>query len=169
MSDWFIGVGLGTESPPYDYTGSYREQTVTVDASPVQVDITTNPPLGVQEDTRIGILPIRRSINYVASLGGPDPSNTGVLSDDDITDLLTQARATSARWLEPLSYGLARWTVEVLPTVEDVPMVEQNHDGWVAELGGMRPDLDWPAIGEVSENADLYLGVFPVLRRGFHP
>ncbi|WP_437672914.1 hypothetical protein [Sorangium sp. So ce131] len=289
--NYTIGVGLGTESPPYDYTGSYREQTVTVGASPVAVDITANAPLGVQEETRIAILPIRHSINYVASLGGPDPSNTGVLSDDDITDLLTQARATNARWLEPLSYGLATWTVEVLPTVEDVPMVEQNHDGWdtsrfrsefptaalesqydmivllfpqhqangslvddesniawafdeqyigfpttftgdgigvpnasflhevmhnyeshnenvlrlynginglhgseqhgyygggngevdflhfyrhflrgqVAELGGMRSDLSWPAIGEVSENSDLYLGVFPVLRHGFNP
>ncbi|WP_437731969.1 hypothetical protein [Sorangium sp. So ce1335] len=125
-----IGVGLGTESPPYDYTGSYREQSVTVGASPVNVDITTSSPLGIQEDTRIGILPIRRSINYSASLGGADPSNEGVLSEGDIENLLTQARATSDRWVEPLSYGLARWTVDVLPPVEDVPIYEPGHDGW---------------------------------------
>ncbi|WP_434042877.1 MULTISPECIES: hypothetical protein [Sorangium] len=128
--DYTIGVGLGTESPPYDYTGSYREQSVTVGASPVGVDITANAPLGIQEDTRIGILPIRTSVNYSASLGGADPSNLGVLSEDDIERLLTQARATSARWLEPLSYGLAKWTVDVLPPVEDVPIYEPNHDGW---------------------------------------
>ncbi|XXY15440.1 hypothetical protein WME88_45105 [Sorangium sp. So ce216] len=128
--DYTIGVGLGTESPPYDYTGSYREQSVAVGASPVNVDITANPPLGIQEDTRIGVLPIRTSINYSASLGGADPSNIGVLSEGDIERLLTQARATSARWLEPLSYGLAKWTVDVLPPVEDVPIYEPNHDGW---------------------------------------
>ncbi|WP_437606917.1 PEGA domain-containing protein [Sorangium sp. So ce834] len=128
--NYTIGVGLGTQSPPYDYTGSYREQSVTVGASPMTVDVTANPPLGIQEDTRIGILPIRRSINYRASLGGADPSNVGVLSEGDIERLLTQARATSARWLEPLSYGLAKWTVDVLPTVEDVPIYEPNHDGW---------------------------------------
>ncbi|MGK3985669.1 hypothetical protein WME99_21660 [Sorangium sp. So ce136] len=287
--DYTIGVGLGSEQRPLDYTGSFFEQQVTVGASPVSVDPTLSPPLGVQEETRIAILPIRNSINHVQSLGGPDPSNTGVLADEDVTALVAQVEATNDRWFEPLSYGLARWTVEVLPTIEDVPMIEQNHDGWdttrfiaeagtgslasqydmvvyffsqhradgspvervsniawafdgtnigfpttfidvgpdlvnagflhevmhnyesynenqlhfynginglhgaeqhgyygdgngevdflhfyrhflrgqVAELAGMRANIQWPAIGEVSANSDLYLGVFPVLRHGF--
>ncbi|WP_437965882.1 hypothetical protein WMF04_40625 [Sorangium sp. So ce260] len=287
--DYTIGVGFGSELPPADYTGSFFEQQVTVGASPVAVDITATPQLPFQEETRIAILPIRNSINHVASLGGPDPSNTGVLADADITALEAQVRATNDLWFEPLSYGLARWTVEVLPTIEDVPIIEQNHDGWdttrfiaeagtgslasqydmvvyffsqhradgspvervsniawafdgtnigfstsftsvgpdllnaaflhetlhnyesynenqlrlyngieglhgaeqhgyysgsrgeedyvhfyrhfmrgqVAELGAMRSDLKWPAIGEVAASSDLYLGVFPVLRRGF--
>lgn len=287
--DYTIGVGFGSKLPPVDYTGSFFEQQVTVGASPVDVDITATPPLPFQEETRIAILPIRNSINHVASLGRPDPSNTGVLADEDVTALVAQARATNDRWFQPLSYGLARWTVEVLPTIEDVPIIEQNHDGWdttrfiaeagtghlasqydmvvyffsqhradgspvervsniawafdgtnigfstsftsvgpdllnagflhealhnyesynqnvlhlyngieflhgaeqhgyyngsrgevdylhfyrhfmrgqVAELGAMRSDLKWPAIGEVAESADLYIGVFPVLRHGF--
>ncbi|WP_437476312.1 hypothetical protein WME75_26115 [Sorangium sp. So ce1014] len=39
--------------------------------------------------------------------------------------------------------------------------------GQVAELGGMRIDLEWPAIGAVSGNSDLFLGFFPVLRHGY--
>ncbi len=287
--DYTIGVGSGSKLPPVDYTGSFFEQQVTVGASPVAVDITTTPQLPFQEETRIAILPIRNSINHVASLNGPDPSNTGVLAEGDITALEAQAWATNDRWFQPLSYGLARWTITVLPTIEDVPIIEQNHDGWdttrfiaeagtgslasqydmvvyffsqhradgtpvervsniawafdgtnigfstsftgvgpdllnaaflhevlhnyesynqnqlhlyngieglhgaeqhgyyggsageedfvhfyrhfmrgqVAELGAMRSNLDWPAIGEVAASSDLYLGVFPVLRRGF--
>ncbi|WP_437315108.1 hypothetical protein [Sorangium sp. So ce385] len=287
--DYRIGVGFSSELPPRDYTGSFFEQQVTVAASPLNVDITSTPPLPLQEETRIAILPIRNSINHVASLGGPDPSNTGVLFDADVTALVAQVEATNELWFEPLSYGLARWTVEVLPTIEDVPIIEQNHDGWdttrfiaeadtgslasqydmvvyffsqhradgspvervsniawafdgtnigfstsftsvgsdnlnagflhetlhnyesynqnvlhlyngieglhgaeqhgyyngsngevdylhfyrhfmrgqVAELGAMRSNLKWPAIGEVAPSSDLYLGVFPVLRHGF--
>ncbi|XYH94965.1 hypothetical protein ACMHYB_45230 [Sorangium sp. So ce1128] len=287
--DYTIGVGIGSELPPVDYTGSFYEQAVTVGSSPVNVNATASAPLGIQELTRIAILPIRNSINYVSSLGGPDASNTGVLFDEDVDELVAQAEATNDRWFRPLSYGLATWEFEVLPTIEDVPIYEQSHDGWdttrflaeagtahlasqydmivyffsqhradgswvddvcnivwafdgtnvgfstsltagkpdllnpeflhevmhnyedynenalhlyngidglhgghqhgyydnsngevnylhfyrhllrgqVAELGGMRTDIQWPAIGAVSGSSDLYLGFFPVMRHGY--
>ncbi|WP_437935630.1 hypothetical protein [Sorangium sp. So ce341] len=287
--DYTIGVGIGSELPPADYTGSFYEQDVTVGSSPVNVNATASAPLGIQEVTRIAVLPIRNSINYVSSLGRPDASNAGVLIDEDVDDFVAQAEGTNDLWFRPLSYGLATWEFEVLPPIEDVPIYEQVEDGWdttrfvaeagtaylasqydmivylfpqhradrslvdvvynsafafsgtnvgfptsfiagrpdlvnadllhevmhnyedynekalhlyngidglhgghqhgyydgsngevnfvhfyrhllrgqVAELGGMRIDIEWPAIGAVSPSSDLYLGFFPVLRHGF--
>jgi len=123
-----FGLGV-SQDLPFNYTGSYYEQAVTVTGSTSTVDLTAGSPLPVQKTTSIAIVPIQVTYNYVTSLGGPDASNAGVLQQSDIAPLLSEVEATRTVWLKPLTYGLADWSVRVLPTVTSTPLYETSPDG----------------------------------------
>jgi hypothetical protein len=109
-----LGLGVSSDAAP-TYTGSYREQQVTVSASPVNVNLSAAPQLGVQDTTSIVVVPIRHTIY--------DPNGTtGNLTNEDITSFQAQFQATRTQWLVPFSYGLNDWNVTWHPTVENVPV-----------------------------------------------
>jgi len=109
-----LGLGVSTDTPP-SYTGAYREQPVTVGTSAVNVNLGAAPQLGVQDSTRIVVVPIRHVIF--------DPtSQTTSLTNEDITAFQAQVAATRAQWLVPFSYGVNNWDVTWNPTVENVPV-----------------------------------------------
>lgn len=112
---------------PFEYTGSYHEQVVDVRTEPIQVDLSSTPPLPVQNTTRIAILPIRQTNNCTGPLDDvcldpPDGSNIGVLKESDIAQFEAQTQAIVDEWLKPFSYGLMSFDIDVLPVVEDLPL-----------------------------------------------
>ncbi|MEY2934131.1 MAG: hypothetical protein RL033_4880 [Pseudomonadota bacterium] len=118
-----IGLGVSDDSPP-DYSGSYFERTVTLSDAAVDVDFPASAtPLPVQERTSIALVPIRRFV-----VDTFDPSEVGVLTDADVSALDALSQATRDEWLEPFSYGLASWELDLLPTVEDVALHAGTHD-----------------------------------------
>ena len=118
-----IGLGVSDDSPPA-YTGSYFERTISLSDAAVDVAFAADEaPLPVQELTRIALVPVR---NLVVDTF--DEEEVGVLSDEDVDTLEQLALATRDEWLEPFSYGLASWELELLPVVEDVALHARTHD-----------------------------------------
>lgn len=118
-----IGLGVSQDSPP-DYSGSYFERTVTLSEAVVDVDFPASAtPLPVQERTSIALVPIRRFV-----VDTFDPGEVGVLTDEDVSALDALSKATRDEWLEPFSYGLASWDLDLLPVVEDVALHAGTHD-----------------------------------------
>lgn len=109
-----LGVGEGVEGA---YVGQFHEQSVTLGASNVTVTPSQLPPLSQPNHTRIALLPIRQTFH-----GDSTPQNVGVLSANDITVMHGQTLATRDQYMEPFSYNLTTWDVDLLPTVENVPL-----------------------------------------------
>jgi hypothetical protein len=107
-----FGLGVSDDTPPV-YGGSYRERTVNVGSSGVDVSFASTPALPTQDETRIVVVPVRTLT--------VDPFNQSTtLIQADLDDLEAQVFATNDEWLEPFSYGLVTWDVDFLPVVEDV-------------------------------------------------
>lgn len=118
-----IGLGVSDDTPPA-YSGSYFERTITLGEGAVAVDFAASEaPLPVQELTRIALVPVR---NLVVDTF--DEDEVGVLSDEDVDTLEELAVATRDEWLEPFSYGLVSWDLELLPVVEDVALHARTHE-----------------------------------------
>jgi hypothetical protein len=128
QGSYTFGLGV-SQDLPFNYTGSYYEQAVNVTGSTTSVNLTAGSPLPVQKTASMVIIPIQSTYNYVTSLGRPDASNAGVLQQSDIAPLLSEVEATRTVWLKPLSYGLADWSVTVLPMVTSTPLYEESPDG----------------------------------------
>lgn len=117
-----IGLGVSDDSPP-EYSGSYFERTVTLSDAAVAVDFAADEaPLPVQELTRIALVPVR---NFVVDTFAE--AEIGVLADEDVSTLEELSVATRDEWLEPFSYGLTSWDLELLPVVEDVALHARTH------------------------------------------
>ena len=111
-------VGLGVEEGTTNaYAGQYYEQSVQLGTSNQTVTPSAKPKLGFPNHTRVALLPIRRVFH-----GDSTPENTGVLSDEDISLMHGQTKATNTGYVEPFSYGLTTWDIDLRPTVEDTPM-----------------------------------------------
>ncbi len=108
-------LGLGVSSAPSN--GSYYERSLTVAGSAVSVNVSQNAPLNQPNHTKIAILPIRRAIH-----GAGGVNNTGVLQDWEIPYMQGQAVAARDSLLEPYSYNLTTWDIDLLPTVENTPI-----------------------------------------------
>jgi hypothetical protein len=130
-----LGVGEGTTGA---YQGQYHEQTVTLGASALTVTPSQTPPLALPNHTRIALLPIRQAIH-----GSGGPTNTGILSNSDITVMHGNILATRDAWVKPFSYGTTTWDVDLLSTVENTPIYR-----------GPDP-LDVPDAGRFLQEAGL--------------
>lgn len=112
-----VGVGVGGDTPA-PYTGSFYEELVALEpGEDAAIAPTSGAPLATPNVTRIAILPIRTTYH-----GDETPENTGILSANDVTVMEGHALATSDAYVEPFSYGLTTWDIEVLPIVEDTPL-----------------------------------------------
>jgi hypothetical protein len=152
-----LGLGIFDDAP-FEYTASYHEQIVEVGAEPIQVDLSSTPALPVQNTTRIAILPIRQTNNCTGPLGDvcldpPDGSNVGVLQESDIAQFEAQTQAIVDEWLEPFSYGLMSFQIDVLPVVEDLPLRERASGVWDTSCFV----ADSQAAQQALENYDMVL------------
>lgn len=108
-------LGLGVSTAPSN--GSYYERALTVAGSTVNFNVSQNAPLNQPNHTKVAILPIRNAIH---GPGGFD--NTGVLQDWEIPYMQGQTVAARDVLLEPYSYNLTTWDIDLLPTVETTPL-----------------------------------------------
>jgi hypothetical protein len=114
QGQYTLAVGISTDAP-FAYTGSYREQSVTVGSSAVSVNFSSTPAVPLVDTHRILIIPIRQAYS-------PDASNVGILQDSDVTAFQAQVNATRDVWFRPFTFGLATWDITVHPMVEDTPI-----------------------------------------------
>lgn len=115
QGEYVVGVGVG-EGTPGAYVGQFHEQTVSLTTSNATITPTSTPALSFPNHTKVALLPIRETIH-----GSGGPSNTGVLTANDITIMHGQTIATRDAYVEPFSYGLTTWDIDLLPTVENTP------------------------------------------------
>lgn len=113
QGSYTLGLGVSTASS----NGSYYERALTVAGSAVSINVSQNAPLDQPNHTKVAILPIRNAIH---GAGGFD--NTGVLQDWEIPYMQGQAIAARDSLLEPYSYNLTTWDIDLLPTVETTPI-----------------------------------------------
>jgi len=108
-----IGMGVSSDIAP-NYAGRFYEQTVSVGASPVYLDMgTQNAPLPKQNTTRIAVLPVK----YASMDDRPGP---GILTQAMVDNLAKQIETTRSKVFVPFSYGLSDWNVTVLPLETDL-------------------------------------------------
>lgn len=115
-------LGLGVSTAPSN--GSYYERALTVAGSSVSINVSQDAPLNQPNHTKVAILPIRRAIHGV---GGFD--NTGVLQDWEIPYMQGQTVAARDVLLEPYSYNLTTWDIDLLPTEEETPIRRPGDSG----------------------------------------
>ncbi|RYZ07085.1 MAG: hypothetical protein EOO73_13545 [Myxococcales bacterium] len=113
QGSYTLGLGVSTASS----NGSYYERALTVGGSAASINVSQNAPLNQPNHTKVAILPIRTAIH---GPGGFD--NTGVLQDWEIPYMQGQTVAARDMLLEPYSYNLTTWDVDLLPTVETTPL-----------------------------------------------
>ncbi len=148
-----IGLGVSDDSPP-DYTGSFFERTVTLGEAGVDLDFNSASPLPVQERTTIALVPVR---NFIVDTFPAD--ERGVLDDADVSDLDALSQATRDEWLEPFSYGLVSWDLDLLPVVEDVALHARTHDG-IPDADAFLKSAGLESLREQYEIVLLYYDVF---------
>jgi hypothetical protein len=171
-----FGLGVSTEAP-FSYTGAFYEQAVSVTPGVSSVNLTARSPLPVQKTSSMVIVPVQNTYNYVTGLGA-DASNNGVLAPTDVTLFSGQVTATRDMWLEPFSYGLTTWSIDVWPMVANVPLVENSPDGIdldgfidAAGLGALRKQYDCIIVyfsqqrADGTDVADAYGSVFALGRQ----
>jgi hypothetical protein len=148
-----IGLGVSEDSPP-DYTGSFFERTVTLGNAGVDVNFASAAPLPVQERTTIAIVPVR---NFVVDTFPAD--EVGVLDDADVSHLDVLSQATRDEWLEPFSYGLVSWDLDLLPVVEGVALHARTHTA-IPDADGFLEAAGLAALRQQYEIVLLYYDVF---------
>lgn len=114
-----LGLGVSNDALVGSTTGSFYEEAVVVGSSDQSVVLGDTTPLGPTNVSKIAILPVRRARVV-------EGNKLAVLSDADVARFGSQAQATSDLYVEPLSYGLNRWDVTVLPIEEDLELVAPN-------------------------------------------
>jgi hypothetical protein len=137
QGNYRFGLGV-SQNAPFNYTGSFYQQTLDVTSSSTSASLTASPPLPLQKTSRVAVVPIKNTYNYVSSLGRSDPSNMGVLTDSDIALFKGQMNATRDVWFVPFSYGLATWDIQFQPLVTATPLIED----WDAAHTGVGFQID---------------------------
>jgi hypothetical protein len=123
QGSYTLGLGVSTDLVGSS-TGQFHEKAIQVAGAPLSVNMSDSAPLNQPNHTRIAILPIRRTIH---GAGGVD--NTGILMNSDVTVMQSQAVAARDSLLEPYSYNLTTWDIDVLPVVESTPLYRDADAG----------------------------------------
>lgn len=122
-------VGLGESTSTADwanntavFTGQFRELDIVVSDQNITLNAAHIPVLDEPKEWKVAIVPYAEVhfglTNAEANAGlNAATNNIGILTSDDIQVAAAAVRATSDEWLLPLSYGLMKWDVTVLPTV----------------------------------------------------
>lgn len=114
-----FGLGVSNDAPVGSTTGSFHEESVVVGSSNLSVVVGDTAAIGPTNVSKIAILPVRRA-RVVAS------NSVATLSNADVARFGSQVQATSDLYVQPLSYGLNRWEVTVLPIEEDLEISSPN-------------------------------------------
>jgi hypothetical protein len=123
QGNYRFGLGV-SQNAPFNYTGSFYQQTFDVTNSTTSANLTASPALPVQKTSRVAVVPVKYTYNYVSALGRSDASNAGVLTDSDLALFKGQMNATRDVWFVPFTYGLATWDIQFQPLVTATPLLE---------------------------------------------
>lgn len=152
--DYRVGLGESTSSNDFNlntvnFTGKYRQQDVTVSTQNTSLAAGNIPQLTKVNSWKVALVPYARvyqGITRAQANAGvvPPAAGTGFMTGDDILVAKKSLEETSAKWLKPMSYGLMKWDVTVVPTVS-TPV-------YLAYDVGMGHDFRW---NPTMVNADL--------------
>lgn len=126
-------LGLGESTVTADHpnntvhiTGRYREQDIVVVNQNIALNAAQVPVLNQVNTWRVAAIPyntVYQGLTRAQADAGviPPASNIGRLTADDIVVAEKSLNVTSEKWLLPMSYGLMKWEVTMLPPV-NVPV-----------------------------------------------
>lgn len=134
------------------YAGRYFEQSVQL-STDTTVDLTTTPPLSLQHELDILIVPVKNTVAY-----NKDQQFIGdfVLDESYIARFHNMMRAANDDYVEPLSYGLNRWNVSVYPVVTQ-PAIK--HVDWAVDTGSF---LQQANLRRLQDQYDVVLVIYNV-------
>ena len=154
QGSYTFGLGVSTDVPGSS-TGQFYERAVQVAGSPLTVNVSQNAPLNQPNHTRVAILPIRTTIH---GAGGVD--NTGVLLDSEIPIMQGQAVAARDVLLEPYSYNLTTWDIDVLPVVENTPLHRDADSASAPNAGQFLSDAGLTSLYQTYDQIVLFYSKF---------
>lgn len=124
-------VGLGESTTVADwanntavFTGQFRELDILVSGQNITLDAAQLPVLDEPNEWKVAVVPYLEVhfglTNAQAAAGiAAAANNIGIMTSDDIEVTVAAVQATSDEWLLPLSYGLMKWDVTLLPAVTE--------------------------------------------------
>lgn len=157
-----FGLGVNDDTPPV-YGGSYRERTVSVGSSAVDVSFASTPALPTQDETRIVVVPVRTltadpfnqsttGCGPLLARSGPGGLAAGVRDRPALLQLLRCERQRAARRVRGRDRrlqrgGLGRRRHDLDQSLlDDFALYQRVHmRGQVAELNTTRPDVNVPS------------------------
>ncbi|HLV66022.1 MAG TPA: hypothetical protein VKY73_09415 [Polyangiaceae bacterium] len=148
---YIVGVGVG-EGFTNQYVGEFYEEQVTLEDTAVSIEPTAGSPLAFPNHTKVALLPIRTTYH-----GDDAPENTGVLTQSDIDVMHGQTIATRDAYVEPFSYGLTTWDIDLLPVVEDTPLHRAAASNLSPDIGRF---LDESGLRSLESEYDIIIYFF---------
>lgn len=125
--EYRVGLGESTSTPDWAnntavFTGQFREQDIVISGENIALDAEQLPVIDAPNEWKVAVVPYAEVhfglTNAQANAGIAAAANDiGILTSDDIEVAAAAVRATSDEWLLPLSYGLMKWNVTILPAV----------------------------------------------------
>lgn len=122
-------VGLGESTVTADHpnntvhiTGRFREQDIQISSADVTLDAAQVPVRDKVNVWRVALVPyttVYQGLTRAQANAGvlPPANDIGHLTADDIVVAEKSLNVTSEKWLLPMSYGLMKWDITVLPAV----------------------------------------------------
>ena len=156
--EYRVGLGESTSTPDWVnntvvFTGQFRELDILVSGQNIALDAAQLPVIDEPNEWKVAVVPYTEVhfglTNAQADAGATAAANNvGVLTSDDIEVATAAVQSTSDEFLLPLSYGLMKWDVTVLPAVTQ-RVYHTDHFRW--------------SPGMISENLALYDMVIHVI------
>lgn len=124
-------VGLGESTAVADwanntavFTGQFRELDILVSGQNITLDAAQLPVLDEPKEWKVAVVPyseVHFGLTNAQAVAGiaAAANNIGIMTSDDIEVTVAAVQATSDEWLLPLSYGLMKWDVTLLPAVTE--------------------------------------------------
>lgn len=125
--EYRVGLGESTTSvnsttKALTITGKFRQRDVTIAGSNVTLAATDIPLVSTPKKWKVAIIPytnVHWNLTDAQADAGTNASrsNIGLMSTDDISVAKKVMELTSSNYLLPMSYGLMKWEITVLPSV----------------------------------------------------
>ncbi len=152
--EYRVGLGESTVTPDHPQntvhiTGLFRQQDIVIGDQNLTLNVSQVPVLNKVNQWRVALVPyqtVYQGLTRAQASAGvlPPVEDIGVLVTDDVLVAQKSLQVTSDQWLLPMSYGLMKWDITVLPMVTQP--VYHAHDP------GIGHDFLWSAS---MVNADL--------------
>jgi hypothetical protein len=149
-----FGLGVSTDVPGSSI-GSFYERPVTVTNAPLTVNVSQDAPLNQPNHTRVAILPIR-----TAHHGSSSFDDTGVLLDSEIAVMHGQTIAARDALLEPYSYNLTTWDIDVLPVVENASLFRSADPASAPNTGQFLVDAGLTSLTQTYDQIIYFYSKF---------
>lgn len=137
QGEYRIGVGSSnvTPLPNNDLIvfGQYRETDIVLGDHNVTIHSSDLPVMNTPNEWKVAIVPytnVHNGLTLQQALSGmpATPDNIGTLTADDIVVAEHMVKTVSDKWLLPMSYGLMKWNITVLPPITQKVYRPFNHD-----------------------------------------